>query len=504
MKVNFRVPIFSAFVLMLVPMRAAEPQLTIYNQNFAVVRMMIPLDLKAGINRVQFTDTTMYLEPDSVMLRDPTQQRTLQIREQNYRADPVTENLLLSMNVGKTLEFLVQRGDKTEIVRGTIIRSARGLAPSRPAGYGNVLVRVPGMPSNGGETIVEIDGKLRFGLPGTPLFPELADDTILKPVLNWILETDRPGRLTAELSYVTAGMNWSADYNMIAPPNGDELEMIGWVTLHNQSGKSFSDARIKLMAGDVNKIQPINGRVEFVTRSGGLGVAGGVPGPQVSEKPFEEYHLYALHRSTTLHNQETKQVEFIRASGIKSERIYVYDGVKVDPNQYRGWNQQTIRQDQDYGTQFNPNVWVMREFRNSQVNHLGMPLPAGRLRFYRQDADGQLEFTGENQIRHTPRDEMVRAFTGSAFDIKGERRRTNYRIDVGTRWLDESFEITLRNHKKEPVDVRVVEHLYRGATWAIIDHSDSFRKTDSQSIEFRVHLAADSTKTVHYTAHYTW
>ena len=184
---------------------------------------------------------------------------------------------------------------------------------------------------------------------------------------------------------------------------------------------------------------------------------------QVSEKTFEEYHLYELHRPTTLHDQESKQVEFVRAAGIKSERVYVYDGVKVDQNQYRGWNTESIRQNAEYGTHSNPDVWVMREFNNSEANHLGMPLPAGRLRFYRQDTDGHLEFTGENEIKHTPRDEMIRVFTGDAFDIKGERRRTDFRNDMARRMMDESFEIKLRNHKKEPVVVRVVEHLYRGA-----------------------------------------
>jgi hypothetical protein len=303
-------------------------------------------------------------------------------------------------------------------------------------------------------------------------------------------------------------MNWLADYNLVAPEEGDVLEMIGWVTIHNRAGKTFENARIKLMAGDVSKLQPQQGALDAFGRAFGVvgGIGGGVYGvqPQVSEKPFEEYHLYELHRPTTLHDQESKQVEFVRASGIKSERFYVYDGMKINQNQYQGWNVESIRQNSEYGTESNPDVWVMREFINSEANHLGMPLPAGRLRFYRQDTDGQLEFTGENDIKHTPRDETIRAFTGSAFDIKGERRRKDYRIDMGNRWLDESFEIKLRNHKKQAVEVRVVEHLYRGSTWEITQKSDTFLKTDSQTMEFRVQIAPDSEKTVTYAAHYTW
>jgi hypothetical protein len=483
--------------LWILPAWAAEPQLTIYNQNFAVVRVLIPLDLKPGENRVQFTDTTAFLEPDSVILRDPTGVRILQILEQNYRADPVSQERLLSLSEGKTLEFLVQRGDHTETVQGKIIRSGY-VSPSPYAPYGNPYAgNQPGMQ----QPIIEVDGKLRFQLPGIPLFPTLTDDTILKPTLNWVLMTDKPGAVNAEFSYVTGQMDWNADYNLVAPEEGDHLDMVGWVTIHNRTGKTFDGARIKLMAGEVNKINQ-NGRLDVYARV--FAQAAAMPvAPEVSEKTFDEYHLYELPRPTTLHDQESKQVEFLRAAGIKSERLYVYDGMKVNQN-YQGWNMDMIRQNAEYGTQSNPDVWVMREFNNSEANHLGMPLPAGRLRFYRQDTAGHLEFTGENEIKHTPRDETIRVFTGDAFDIKGERRRTDFHNDMGRRMVDESFEIKLRNHKKEPVVVRVVEHLYRGATWDITEKSATYLKTDAQTIEFQIQLPPDGEKMVTYTAHYTW
>ena len=491
MKANRVFHVVAAMGLLAVNAWAADPQLTIYNQNFAVVRVLIALDLKPGENRIQFTDTTAYLEPSSVILRDPTGARTLQILEQNYRADPVSQQLLLSLYEGKTLGFLLQPNDPKSVVRGKVIRS--GYISPR-AGYSGGMQ----------EPIIEVDGQLRFGLPGSPVFPALIGDTILKPTLNWILQSDKPGEVNAEFSYVTGQMTWNADYNLVAPEKGDQLDLVGWVTVNNQTGKTFDNARIKLMAGNVNKIQPLmNGR--FMTTEA-MGVAGGVLGgiPQVSEKTFEEYHLYELHRPTTLHDQESKQVEFVRAGGIKADQFFVYDGAKINPDQYRGWNMESIRQNSQYGTESNPDVAVMREFANSEANHLGMPLPAGRLRFYRQDSDGQLEFTGENDIKHTPRDETVRVYTGDAFDIKGERRRTDYRSDMARRMLDESFEIKLRNHKKEPVEVRVVEHLYRGTNWEITEKSSTYLKTDSQTMEFRVQVPPDSEKVVTYTAHYTW
>ena len=499
MKLRLTGRIAVGICLWILPAWAAEPQLTIYNQNFAVVRVLIPLNLKLGENSIQFTDTTAYLEPDSVILRDPAGARTLQILEQNYRADPISQQRLLSVFEGKTLDFLVQRGDHTETIQGKIIRS--GYVPSNPnALYGN-----PYRENSYGmqQPIIEVDGKLRFELPGFPLFPPLADDTTLKPTLDWVLLTDKPGQVNAEFSYVTGQMNWNADYNLVAPEEGDHLDLVGWVTIHNETGKTFDSARIKLMAGNVNKIQPAMAD-RFAAGAAG-GIIGGVAGPPpVSERTFEEYHLYELHRPTTLHDQESKQVEFVRAAGIKSERVYVYDGMKVDQNRYRGWTTETIRSNADYGTDSNPDVGVMREFNNSEANHLGMPLPAGRLRFYRQDTDGHLEFTGENEIKHTPRDEMIRVFTGDAFDIKGERRRTDFRNDMAHRMMDESFEIKLRNHKKEPVVVRVVEHLYRGHSWAITEKSSDYLKTDAQTIEFQVPVPPDSEQTVTYTVHYTW
>lgn len=484
----------------------ADPSLTIYNQDFAVVRDTVPLDLQKGTNKVRFTDTTAHVETDSVMLRDPSGKRALQVLEQNYRCDPVSEGLLLSLCEGKTLDFLVQRGDKTEVVKGKIIRA--GYVPHRQGmqryGRDYYMRQMAYAQGTAGvaQPIIEVDGQLRFSMPGTPLFPALADDTVLKPTLHWVIETDQGGKLDAELCYVTGGMSWEADYNVVAPEKGDLLDIVGWVTMDNQSGKTFPNAKIKLMAGDVSKIQEEGyARQNFA----GAMMAEKAMQPAVSEKAFDEYHLYTLERKTTLHDRETKQVEFVRASGVTSATLYVYDGARINYQRYRGWGPENIRQDQNYGTECNPKVWAMREFVNSEANHLGMPLPKGRLRFYRQDDDRQLEFTGENVIDHTPRDETVRVYTGNAFDLVGERRRTDYKIDIARCWLDESFEIKVRNRKKnEAVEVRVVEHLYRWINWEITQKSHEFRKTDSQTMEFRVQVPPDGEQTITYTAHYTW
>jgi hypothetical protein len=483
--------------------QSPQPSLTIYNENFAVVRQEVPLDLKVGENQVNVNDITMHLEPDSVILRDPTGKHTVHVLEQNYRADPVSEPLLLSLYEGKTLDFEVSMPTGTQIVKGKVIRS--GYTPHDYFAmnrYGQEYDQAQ-MAGAAAQPVIEINGQLRFSLPGTPVFPSLTDDTILKPRLEWLLATDKAGKFPAEFSYVTGGMSWQADYNIIAPEKGDLVDIVGWVTMDNQTGKTFENARIKLMAGDVNKVQPgLNGRnfTQMVVVSGAAALAG----PPVTEKTFDEYHLYTLERMTTLRDRETKQVEFIRAAGVGTKQLYIYDGVKIDVNRYNGWDWDNFRNDRTYGTESNPKIWVMREFVDSQANHLGMPLPKGRVRFYRRNDDGHIEFTGENVIDHTPRDETVRIYTGNAFDLTGERIRTNYLVDENKRTATESFEIKVRNHKKEPVDVRVVEHLYRALNWDIVSSSAEFKKTDSHTVEFPVTIAPDGEKTITYTAHYTW
>ena len=487
----------------------AQPALTLYNQDFAVVRDTVPLDLKSGVNNVRYADATARVEPDSVILRDPAGKHSLQIWEQNYRNDPVTQELLLSLFEGKTVDFenlrLKDNTQVREIVPGKIIRS----------GY------VPGGGSE--QPIIEVNGKLQFTLPGAPLFPDLGDDTVLKPTLNWLLQSDKPGKFDAEVSYITGGFTWEADYNLVSPEKGDTVDLIGWVTMNNQSGKTFRDAKIKLMAGDVNKSQPGGSggggrdRMQAMTMSGSE--------PAVTEKAFDEFHLYSLARPTTLLDRETKQVEFVRTTDVKAPVVYVYDG-SSDYRFYGG-----LIQDRSYGTQCNKKVRVMREFVNAETNHLGIALPKGKLRFYRRDADGQMEFVGEDMIDHTPRNETIRVTTGNAFDLVGERKQTDFEIDftgnggapvidpatglpasksIVTKnsppppWIDETFEIKLRNRKPEPVEFRVVEHLYRWSNWDITAKSDDFKKTDAQTIEFRVPVKPDEERTVTYTVHYSW
>jgi hypothetical protein len=461
----------------------AQPALTIYNQNFAVVRDTVPLDLQAGVNSVRFANATAQVEPDSVILRDPAGKHALQILEQDYRNDPVSEPLLLSLFEGKTIDFesvrMKENTQTRERVAGKIVRS----------GY------IPGGEAQ--QPIIEVNGRLQFSLPGTPLFPDLGDDTVLKPAFNWALQSDSAGKFDAEVGYVTGGLDWSASYNLVSPEQGDFADLVGWITMKNESGKTFDSAKIQLMAGDVNKIQPPRPMRAVLAQSAMLmdAMPAGAP---VTEKAFDEFHLYSIARPTTLHDRETKQVEFAHAEKMFAPTLYVYDAAQ-------GYRFYGLNLDQNYGRQDNKKILVQREFVNAETNHLGIALPAGKLRFYRRDAGGQLQFVGENSIDHTPRNETVRITTGNAFDLVGERKQTAFRADSTAKWVDESFEIKLRNRKKDtPVEIRVVEHLYRWSNWEITKTSDNFSKPDAQTIEYRIPVKPDEERTVTYSVHYSW
>lgn len=456
---------------------AEDPALTIYNGGFAVVRETLPLDLKAGINQISFAGATAKVEADTVILRDVAGRASFRILEQSYRNDAVTLASQLARNVGKNIEFIRRgnNGDPDRIIVGKVIRAGN---ESNPYVYGE---------SGREYSIFEINGRLQFYMPGDPTFPSLGEDSILKPTLSWSLESGSAGKVQAEVAYLTQGFTWEASYNLVGAEKGDTLDMVGWITMVNTSGTAFKDAKVKLMAGEVNRVRQ---NERSVGKGFGAGIASSAP--VVTEKAFDEFHLYSLSHPVTLRDKETKQVEFIRATGVKAERIYVFDGAGVrgtsDP--YRSDRPPTA-----------PLVQVYREFKNTKQNGLGIALPKGRLRFYAQAEDRQLEFVGENTIERTPRDERVRVLTGSSFDLVGERKQTNTLLpERGTRL--ESVEIKVRNRKKEPVVIHVVEHALYNVEWNLAEQSQASVKLDARTFEFLVPLQTDEEKTVTYTIKY--
>lgn len=478
--------IISLLLCSLTVVAAAQSALTIYNDNFAVVRDTVSLELTAGINQLSYSGVTAQLEPESVILRDPSAQVTLSVVEQSYRGDPVDQARLLQLFEGSTIRFLKQVDGSEVIESGTIIRAPAKVLGTSSSGHSQQQMLQP---------IIEVDGELRTQLPGLPLFPSLGDDSVLQPTLSWALFSDKNASVDAQLSYLTNGMSWKADYNLVLPKQGDTVTLAGWVSIANQTGKTFEDARIKLIAGDVNKVKPApQGTRE---RAYTMALNEAAAAPQVEEKKFDDFHMYTLPLATTLRDRETKQVEFVRADTVQTKKLYVYQGLHA---KYYG----SLNTNQQYGQNSQPEVAIYREFENNDANGLAVPLPAGRMRFYRMDTDGQLEFTGENSIDHTPRNETIRIYLGNAFDLIGERTRTDFFMHKSQDLMRETFAIEIRNRSEEPVTVHVLEPLFRWSNWKIYAHSHVFEQIDAQTIEFPVSVEADSTVTVQYTVEYSW
>lgn len=465
---------------------ASGPAITVYNQNFGVVRDTVPLDLPAGVSEASYSGVTSQLEPESVVLRDPSGKIELSVVEQSYRGDPVDQMALLQMFEGKTINFYKTIDDGEVIVEGRIIRAPKiAMAKNQHGGTFQKTL----------EPIIEVEGLLVTMLPGIPLFPSLGDDSILEPTLSWKLYSGEAASLDAQLSYLTNGMSWKSDYNLVLPEDGDDVTLTGWVSIENNTGTSFEDAKIKLIAGDVNKVQD-NRRTRGAVMEMAM-ASYDKAAPQVEAKKFDEFHMYSLPLATTLRDRETKQVEFVRSEQVKTNKLYIYDG---SGSRYYGG----LNTNQSYGQNSQPDVAIYREFKNSEENGLGIALPAGRTRFYRLDSDGQLEFTGENTIDHTPKNETIRVYLGNAFDLVGERTRTDFFRHTTRDMMRETFEIEIRNRSEEEVTVQVVEHLYRWSNWKLRDHSNEFEKKNSQTIEFPVTVGPDETETVTYTVEYTW
>ena len=483
----------------------AETRLTVYNDNFAAVKEQRSLVLSRGENEVRISDITAHLEPDSVMVRGVHRPDSIQILEQNYQGDPLSQQLLLRDAEGAMIDFetIDPQTNQPRLIAGRVLRSGYFRDHSTWVGpFGRQYFERQSYLSNprgGGEPVVEVGGKIRFGLPGIPLFTAPGQQKSLRPTLHWKLWSQDAGEHSIEFSYLTGGMRWEANYNATAPNSGDTFDIVGWATIENRSGKDFKQVDVKLMAGDVARVKP--GERAIAKRFQATQSEYQRAPPGIAEEPFDEYHLYSLKRPATVLDREIKQVEFMRAAGVPARRLYVYEGWKRESH-YRQTSATRIRGDANYGVLSNSKVWVMLEFQNSAASNLGMPLPAGRVKVYRKEETS--EFVGEDQIDHTAVDETLRLYTGNAFDLVGERRQTAFGHNSTHRWADEVFEIKLRNHGKDEVEIRVVEHMYRWTQWELHASSHEYAKTDARTIEFRPIIGPGAEETITYKVHYSW
>lgn len=290
----------------------------------------------------------------------------------------------------------------------------------------------------------------------------------------WLLDSDVSGKRKAEVSYLTSGINWHSEYVAVVDQKDQNLELAGWVSIDNRSGATYEDAKVKLIAGEVHRVE----EVAPLRMGKGMAMEMAAAPPQFEEKAFFEYHLYTLLRPATIKDNEIKQVSLFPSTNVKVKKIYTYDGARYDKN-----------------------IRVELEFKNAQTEGLGMPLPQGKIRVYKADMDKSLEFVGEDRINHTPKDEKVRVFLGNAFDIVGERKKTDFK-QISDDVTEESYQIKLRNHKEEAVEVVVVEHLYSYTDWEIRESTFPYEKKDASTIEFKIPLAKDQEVVLNYTVRY--
>lgn len=445
--------------------------ITVYNSNTALIKDKRTLTLKSGTNEVRFTDVAAQIDPTSVQFNSMTDPSGTRVIEQYYAYDIVGSQKILQKYLDQNIALVTEDGTKYS---GKLL-----------SGADDVILQ-----SDDGQVTTVKLARVR-----EVKFPQLPGGLITKPTLIWLVNSTRDGNQDTQVTYMTNGINWKANYVALVNKDDSAMNLNGWVTIDNQSGATYEDANLKLVAGDVRRVSP-----QPAARDGVFAAptaAAKASEQQFTQQDFFEYHLYSLRRPTTIQNRETKQIEFTNAATVGINKLFVYDGA----GQFRFYGYPVI--DSGYGRSTETKVATMLEFKNAEQNQLGVPLPKGTIRVYKSDADGSNQFIGEDNIDHTPKDEMIRLNIGNAFDIVGERSQTKFN-KISDKVIEESFQIKLRNHKKEAVEVRAVERLYRWSNWQIMQSTQDYNKLDSQTIEFRVKVPADGEGVVNYTVRYSF
>ncbi len=431
---------------------------TVYNNNLALIKDTREIDLPNGQAELRFMDVAAHIMPVTVLIKSLNDPDKFSVLEQNYEYDLISPRKLMDKYVGKKIKIIDYNAyqDKKEILEATLLSNNEG-------------------------EIYRINDEIFIGHAGYKVLPEIPANLIAKPTLTWLYANSakRPHRL--EVSYLTNNLNWKADYVMSVNDSDTLADLSGWVTLDNKSGATYTDAKLKLVAGEVNRVADSMSRA----KAGRMEFAMAAEAPGFVEKSFFEYHIYDLQRPTTIKDNQTKQVSLLEAGGVKVEKEMTVRG-----NQYYYYSSYAAQK-------MKTPVEVYIKFKNSQDNNVGMPLPAGTVRLYKADSDKSLQFIGEDAIEHTPKDEEVKLRIGEAFDVVSERVQTDFKI-VASNVYESAWEISLRNHKKEAVTVGVVEPLT--ADWQILESTHSYNKENAFTIRFDVPVAPDEEVKVKYRA----
>lgn len=443
---------------------------TIYNQGTALVQDLRTFPLEVGTNLIDFRDVASSIDATSVSFNSITDPEGTVVLEQNYIYDLVDSSALLQRYIDETIQVTTVDG---AVFSGQLL-----------SGRNEIILR-----DDAGEIQVIRPDQLR-----DIRFPELPEGLITRPTLRWLVNSAQGGDQQVELTYLTGGINWTADYNILLATDNTSLDLNGWVTLNNTSGTAYEDAQLKLVAGDVNRLP--EARTDFLADEVFLAQAA-VPEAAVEQREFFEYQLYEIARNVTIGNNETKQVEFVTGADVQANTYFVYDGSP----QFFGYGSYIF--DRGFGVTGVTDVQSYLEFSTDDEDGLGADLPAGRIRVYQEDIDGAALLIGENRIDHTPEGESVEIFLGNAFDLVGERIQTDYNA-IGTNIVEETYQVTLRNRKDdETVEIRVPERMTRGQNWEILNATDEFTQTSAFAIEFRVDVAPGEEVVVEYTVRYS-
>ncbi len=448
----FLIPLFCLGV-------SAEVYLTVYNEDLGLVREIRDISIDKGTTRINFDDVASRIIPQSVNF-NCLDDNSAKIIEQNFAYDLVSTEALLNRYLGKNITLV---GEDDRRYSGELL-SADGKS---------IILRSPD-----GEVAVVAAAKI-----ADYKFPSLPEGLYIKPSLRWLLNANSAGKRRCEVSYLTNGISWAADYVAVVADDESHIDLSGWVTINNQCGSSFEDATLKLVAGDVHRLPTAKGVPDYeVMRKADV-----LMGAAFAEEEFFEYHLYTLERKATINDREIKQLTLVSPTRTKAQKVFIADATGY----YRRGSDDRFK------------IKTYLEFENSSKAGLGIPLPKGAIRVYKADSKGALQFIGEDMIDHTPKDEMVRVYLGDAFDITGTRKLVS-REDLGAQgyYFRETYEIGLKNHKKEDIVVKVVEHPQGWREWKIVKSSLPFRKVDNYRIEFEVNVPAEGETTLSYSIQY--
>jgi hypothetical protein len=470
--------------------------LTIYNTNLALVREERKIELAKGLNIITVPDIPATIDGTSLHFSSLTNPSGVKVLEQSYQYDLVHQAKLMEKYIGKEIEFNRTNYEtkKDYTVKGKLL--ATGWQPQQ--GYNAYSGGVPYY--NTGQMIAEVNGKVEIGPEGRLILPSLPEGLILKPQLQWLINSARSGENKTEISYLAGQLSWNCNYVALLDASDSEIDMTGWVTVTNNSGTAFKNAGLKLVAGDVNIVKEELGR-DLRPRAAGAYKSAEAP-PQFQQKELFEYKLYTLQRKTDIGNNETKQIELTSAGGVQARKIFIYDGIS---DQWKYWfNSYSYREQGSFSQQSNKKVGVFVTFKNDEKSGLGIPLPKGKVRVYKRDDDGKEQFVGEDLIDHTPKDEEIKLYLGNAFDIIGERSQKDFKVISSGHIYDETFEIKVRNHKSEAVEIYVYEHPWRWNQWDITKSNVKWEKVDQSTIKFPVKLKKDEERVISYTIRYRW